>query len=1282
MPCFLTQATNKNSPLFLGASMRFKSFIASLLTFSQILSLLALPTFAAEKKLDLTENPTSVEDLAPEVRKLIERARGQSDFANVENNNYGRRRFSARAAGGGLESVALASTADSNVSAERRDEKEADVFAIGPQGSRILYLLNDSRGLQAVRYSEDGKTASIVGRVQATGNNPENMYIHNGRLLVLERDREKSDYQNESSRVLVYDITDPAKPTFKQAIDIAGTVSDSRILGDVLYIAHSMKVDRNQWQYREMDSDWIGKLTSFDVSDAKKDVVALDTYQLPFGVDSYQARDNMGITQVQVENGWKAYLTAILSESRWGWSDRQSLVELVDISDERTGKIHPVMTVSAKGRVGKRGWVRIKDRTLLVASNYFVNKEGQLQKRWERDSIGKVAVETFTFPESDSEVLTEQEATYRKLHFERRFKNESKELSWKQQDALKDTLITDAELGVKGRFVGVTTRGLGLKDNSVEYKRLRKLYADSEKSVGDTTGQSAVLQDVRITGDTLSAFWVPQDKNDPYELFDISNVRQGIKHIHQLLIPGWITRSEHFLYKDRHFVVGLGYEVAAVDNDRSTRRPKAMLFEIEKLKNGKVRQMDLANFVLSEEGAHGNFDQREKYLDIRFNPEMGKGTLLFELSAYSKGKWLEGAKLVSFDLKQADEDAEKVFAEAGLMEGSTGWLKRVFTNPDLAKVNTFSNSALATYDLPSLDEKLDASAIVKASHILELARNIRGYVALVPSEGGKEKGVQLISDHFWSRFWWFGPSSETPESTLLRVVDSSKADAERDQSVEKRLEGTLIGYTTGNTTAVAAIPKKSVEMATELYVITSTQKEIKTADGDSQKVEQFLGRRYGRRNFETEYHLYSVKLSKTETIAATELVKWSEEYAQDDYMAYGTLEADDGLATVASAPAEVAAAPEPKRILPVHVDGYKSKLSKFSLEGQPYLLLSDTNGGAFVFKLGEGKAEVKKLVATSSAGVDMKTIDTLTLLEISGLTQPYVSFSQTLNLKDGSAKPVSDEDDFNDTYNKVSVSRNYIAPLVLGVDGEWSLGKATNIPGKPLAMLSNDRILVDDSQLKDMSVGPHPYRAEETMLKVTQQNFLSVLEFVGAKAYLKDYVPSANISVGELKALKEQIIYVKNDSNAQLRRYGGMRRNYHDNAEAKIAGIGFDANGQFEFSLKDIRGLELKGQVSLIKVQEVPGKPGRYLGILSNSAEAQVISWSEKDMKPRVVKVHSVQEDMSISKDTKGTFKLPAGGYWQIESENVHFNVATQSFEIPAGNSGVCQIYLSKGKLK
>ncbi len=661
----------------------------------------------------------------PNVLDQLKRYRGQLKFLNLS--------YMSR---GNLE-AAPGAPADAKAGSGRAIQ-ESDVFKVGKPGSKLLYLLNNVRGLQVVSFVEGADKPKLLGRVQATGNYPDDMYFDsaNDRLLVLERLwNSGSDYNEEQSRIVVYDVKNPAEPKISEVVPFAGEVYDSRLVGDVLYTVGSLRADNSS----DSSAKPKGLVQSFRVS--RGGIKLVQKLELSLAAVYGQ---NLNIITTEEAGKPKYYLTAVVSENTWAWFGRQSLVEVVDISDAK-GKIQPVMVASVKGMVRERSATAVKNRTLIVTSNYAVKASDNRQ-------IGRVAVETFNFPESSSEIIDEDEARFRQMNIERELKGMP---VGDARDKRAEELAADEKLGIKGRFV---------QSNMT----LRKIVADSSATVGDTTGMSADLQDVRYEGDLLYVFWVPTNQIDPFDLFDISAPEKGIKYLGRLQFDGWVERSIPMTVADRKFVIGLGYVVPAVNNEHNRRVPQVVLFEVKE-SQGKWQASSVATLTMSEANGWADFNSGDKFIEVRPTGE-GKGEILFEISTFTDGKYLTGGKVISFDINQAvTNNNAKVFREGGLLAGDAGWLRRVFTNPEIDRVNTFSDQALGVFDAASLGT---SSGIIKATATLELARNIRAYVSF--AKGASLSGIQIISDYSY-----YGSGG----STELREVNVERADEELDKTL-------------------------------------------------------------------------------------------------------------------------------------------------------------------------------------------------------------------------------------------------------------------------------------------------------------------------------------------------------------------------------------------------------------------------------------------------------------------------------------------------------------------
>jgi len=645
----------------------------------------------------------------------------------------------------------------------QRAIQESDIFKVGKEGSKLLYLLNDYRGLQVVSFANGADAPALVGRVEATGNYPENMFYDeaNDRLIVLERnwfDADSGQYRSSESRLLVYDVKDATNPKIASTLRIEGEIADSRLVGDILYVATSVWPD---WRMNRGEINGTGHLYAYKLSaDSQVPIIEVAQHSLSLPVSR---RENMNIVEVESEGSFQYYLVAILSKSGWGWWDRQSAVEVIDISSA-AGSIKPVMIASARGFIEERSATHIKNNTLIVASNYTT--EGVQGT----PALMRVAVETFKFPAEGTANISENEATYRRLHIDREM---ARIPAGTDREEYLKRLVNDPELGIAGVFV---------KD---EGGSLRKLMPDATVTVGDSTGLHADLQDVRFAGNLLYVFWVPANMRDPLDIIDIAAPETGIRHLKRELFEGWIERAFPIDYKGKTFILGLGWVVPGVNNEDPRRVPQAVLFEVEKRDNG-VRVDTVSQLSLLGRNVWADFNDSDKFVEIRHN-EDGTGAILFKISSWND-RYISGGKLLGFDLNQAiSGNDEKVFAEGGLLSGSSEWLRRVFTNPEIDRINTLTNKSLGVFNI-NWKRLGTADEIHEAVGTLELARDIQAYTTINTATG--LAGIQFVNEgNYWN---W-----DEPAQTLLRLVSPEKADQERNAiDAELRLNGQYLAHLT------------------------------------------------------------------------------------------------------------------------------------------------------------------------------------------------------------------------------------------------------------------------------------------------------------------------------------------------------------------------------------------------------------------------------------------------------------------------------------------------------
>ncbi len=715
----------------------------------------------------------------------LSRYAGQTEFLTINPWNEG-----------GLEAAVPVSAEAGN----GREEQEADVFKIGKPGSKEVYLLNNYRGLQVVSFAKGAHNPEILGRVNPTGNYPQKMYsdLDNNRLIVIE-----NTYNNNktTSRLVVYDVSNSSAPLLSSIIDIAGYSVDSRIVGSVLYLAtYESQASGSMW-FNDVASN--GKVLSFDIKG--KDVAAISEFKMKLPIASPEMM-NIQVTGTGADT--KYYMVAIQTEMDrdwWSWWSGPAAVEVIDITDPK-GQIKPLMTANVKGFINERSSTLIRNGYLIVTSNYIINAEAEEQ-------VLRIAVEAFQLPETNSEVISSQEAQYRQLHIDRQV-SAAKDAD---KQKLQEQLLLDSVLGLKGRFVQ--------EDNG----SLKKIVADSDVTVGDTNGQSASLQDVRYDGNYLYAFWVPANQVDPLDVFDIGNLDQGVKHLGRLEFDGWIEKSFPITFQNRKFIVGLGWIVPAVDTEDTQRKMQAKLFEVKTEKiserdpiTGNIITKDKvvatvvpgAELVITMDGGsqYADLNSPDRYIQLLMNPAIpGRGQILFEAASYEAGSYRQGGQIIQIDMNEAVLGlGSTAITEGPFLEANEGWLRRMFANPELANMyNAFSDTSLSTFAHIG-----SGQGLAQTLSVLELARNITAYYVLKGVQS--EVGVQVISNDSYN-------DSSTVE---LRVVKINQADAEVSKvngvvKIEGRLQNSIVYE--GNK-SILLLTSQNVSSKTDMEIFSSTTK--------------------------------------------------------------------------------------------------------------------------------------------------------------------------------------------------------------------------------------------------------------------------------------------------------------------------------------------------------------------------------------------------------------------------------------------------------------------------
>lgn len=266
-------------------------------------------------------------------------------------------------------------------------------------------------------------------------------------------------------------------------------------------------------------------------------------------------------------------------------------------------------------------------------------------------------------------------------------------------------------------------------------------------SVGDTNGLHASLQDTRVSGDYLYAFWVPANNIDPFDLFDISDPKK-LTHIGQLQFDGWISKAIPVDLNGRKFVIGLGW-IVPTTSENGKRYPQAMIFEIKK--NGdRVRHEVVANLTLNSDDLWASLNDEDKTFEV-VEEVPGIFNILFPVT-FRTG-WKSGAKVVTADLNKL------VLSEGASIIADQNWLRRVFLNREVRGLHAFSDEQLETYR----QDDMAGRGIARVVSILELARNVIDFHQI-----NENVGTQIIRNE---------------NNIEVRMVPMTDTDAEKTEVV-------------------------------------------------------------------------------------------------------------------------------------------------------------------------------------------------------------------------------------------------------------------------------------------------------------------------------------------------------------------------------------------------------------------------------------------------------------------------------------------------------------------
>jgi len=268
---------------------------------------------------------------------------------------------------------------DSGGGAERAIE-EADIIKV--EGD-LLYALSRYKGLVIIDVS-DPTDLRIVGRYQAEGV-PFEMYVRDGMVYALyssfwsfEQDEDTGSVRwFQSSRIQVIDVSDPQAPFAAGAYAMPGSISDSRVVGDVLYAVSF----ENGYCWRCEPGSPRTAVTSLDIADPG-DIALVDQLVFDEPQEGWSWRRSIHVTTERM----------YVAGPTWspGWEAAKSIIQVVDISDP-AGELELGAEVPLDGQVRSRWQMNEHQGVLRVISQPGV---------WRDDA--EPVLQTFTVASSSS----------------------------------------------------------------------------------------------------------------------------------------------------------------------------------------------------------------------------------------------------------------------------------------------------------------------------------------------------------------------------------------------------------------------------------------------------------------------------------------------------------------------------------------------------------------------------------------------------------------------------------------------------------------------------------------------------------------------------------------------------------------------------------------------------------------------------------------------------------------------------------------------------------------
>ncbi|MBN1607510.1 MAG: beta-propeller domain-containing protein [Polyangiaceae bacterium] len=270
---------------------------------------------------------------------------------------------SGRPAGIGMSDAGAAGTANEQTqavedgltedmrAAAARAIQEADIIQVKDD---TLYAMSRVAGLSVVDLSEPDEP-TLLGAFRHTSV-PFEMYLRGDVVIGIYRSAlRRDDYGNQVgtvSEVMAFDVADPANiEQLGKTFEVPGDISDSRAIGDILYLVTYKQRDCYSCDNAEPETT----VVSYDISDASA-IDEIDRLSVPESEDSSWGVSRRAVMATED----RLYLAGVTSNAA-------STIDVVDVSDA-SGQVKLAGSVEVKGAVFSRWQMDERLNVLRVIS--------------------------------------------------------------------------------------------------------------------------------------------------------------------------------------------------------------------------------------------------------------------------------------------------------------------------------------------------------------------------------------------------------------------------------------------------------------------------------------------------------------------------------------------------------------------------------------------------------------------------------------------------------------------------------------------------------------------------------------------------------------------------------------------------------------------------------------------------------------------------------------------------------------------------------------------------